>query len=103
MYIYIYVYIYVYTCEYVYIYIYTCIIQYILNNTYLFYTVCIYVSFPSIHFGGLEVCLEVEETSSVHHVKSEFFQLRGIPTDCLELCLEGRRRWDKKLEISGDD
>jgi hypothetical protein len=34
--------------------------------------------------------LEVEETSSVHHLKSEFFQLRGIPTDCLELCLEGR-------------
>ena len=34
--------------------------------------------------------MEVEETSSVHHLKSEFFQLRGIPTDCLELCLEGR-------------
>lgn len=29
--------------------------------------------------SGATVCLEVEETSSVHHLKSEFFQLLGIP------------------------
>lgn len=47
--------------------------------------------------SGATVCLEVEETSSVHHVKSEFFQLRGIPTDCLELCLEGTVLSDSQL------
>eukprot|EP00435_Cladocopium_sp_Y103_P043296 s235_g12.t1 len=47
--------------------------------------------------SGATVCLEMQETSSVHHLKSEFFQLRGIPSDCLELCQEGRLLSDSEL------
>ena len=30
----------------------------------------------------------LDETTSVHHLKSHFFHLRGIPTDCLEICCD---------------
>lgn len=66
------------------------------------YHVC-FVPLPTFKHNPTQVLIEsdLDETTSVHHLKSHFFHLRGIPTDCLEICCDEGGGFHRAMWMEG--